>query len=376
MRNNIFIPNKIRVGFQNRKDTYTQQLAYVIYYDQYSKLRKETSWEGWRDEKIEPVDFDNTPTSGFVLNKKVGGYSTGWNHRQTYVRIYDPRNFEFEITVPNLLYILENTNSIKGKGLEGEFVYGWDGKDLVLVPTLSPDYEEMTKFNEIVHNNDFIKAKDLIVGATYKSKNNNLYVYMGKFDCYDHQYRTMENGEYKWYKRYKDIPLVEAKNSWGCWGKRYMEHEYKQTNCGKEFFFLVKDDNSQEGYFTHMKSISKTFISVVDGNCTEEYANLFERLEHYEYYSPVDDSKDVITPYTFDEFNSVIKEHEDKGYHWYPRLHNKNGETFEVKLKDGKYKIGYNQNEPEMDLAELFSKINPVHLDKYLENNKLYQRSY
>ena len=84
--------------------------------------------------------------NGFVLNKKVGDYSSGWNHRQAYCRIYDPRNFEFEITIENLLYILENANSIKGKGLEGEFVYGWDGKDLVLMPVESPDYKQIAEY--------------------------------------------------------------------------------------------------------------------------------------------------------------------------------------------------------------------------------------
>ena len=124
MATNIFIPKKIKVGFQTRNDTYTKKLAYVIYYDQKNKLRKEKSWEGWRDEKIEPEDYDNEPTTGFVLNKKVGGYQYHYDMRQTYVRVFDPRGFEFEITIPNLLYILENTSSIKGKGLEGEFVYG------------------------------------------------------------------------------------------------------------------------------------------------------------------------------------------------------------------------------------------------------------
>ncbi|WP_257006964.1 hypothetical protein [Shouchella clausii] len=86
------------------------------------------------------------------------------------MRVHDPRGFEFEITVPNLLYILENTSSIKGKGFKGEFVYGWDGKDLVLIPTDAPDYKEMKQFNEIVHANDYIKAKELKPGATYLTK--------------------------------------------------------------------------------------------------------------------------------------------------------------------------------------------------------------
>jgi hypothetical protein len=69
----LFIPSKIKIGFQKREDTYTKKLAYVIYYDLKNKLRKETSWNSWRDHKIEPLEFENKPISGFVLNKGVGG---------------------------------------------------------------------------------------------------------------------------------------------------------------------------------------------------------------------------------------------------------------------------------------------------------------
>ena len=103
----IFIPNKINVGYQNREGTYTGKLAYVIYYDERGKLRKETSWQNWRDKNIPNNEYENVPTEGFVLNKKVGGYKSDWNFRQTYSRIYDPRGFEFEITIDNLLWILE-----------------------------------------------------------------------------------------------------------------------------------------------------------------------------------------------------------------------------------------------------------------------------
>lgn len=184
--NNIFIADKIKIGFQSRDDTYTQQLAYIIYYDQKGVLRKENSWNSWRDDKIEPMDFDNVPTEGFVLNKKVGGYNNGWNYRQSYVRVYDPRGFEFEITVPNLLYILENTSSIKGKGLEGEFVYGWDKKDLILIPTSSPDYKELYEFKTNLYNKQKFKLKDMILGATYLSKDNIEVVYLGRHGKIDY----------------------------------------------------------------------------------------------------------------------------------------------------------------------------------------------
>src|ERR1700677_2236256 len=102
----LFIPDKIKVGFQTREDTYTKKLAYVIYFDQKGVLRKEKSWQSWRNHKILPVEIDNVPTENFVLNKGVGGQraSYGWNARNEYIRVYDPRDFEFEISVANLLF--------------------------------------------------------------------------------------------------------------------------------------------------------------------------------------------------------------------------------------------------------------------------------
>ena len=114
-----FIPEKIKVGYQRRPDTYTKMLGYVIYYDEKGVLRKEKSWEGWRDSKIDSNEFDNVPTSGFVLNRNVGGGGRYYDERKAAVRVFDPRGFEFEISIPNLLWILENCTSTKGKGLEG-----------------------------------------------------------------------------------------------------------------------------------------------------------------------------------------------------------------------------------------------------------------
>ena len=74
----IYIPDKIKVGYCKRKDTYTGKLAYVIYYDERGKLRKETSWQNWRDKNISPDDFENVPTEGFVLNRKAGGVEEQW----------------------------------------------------------------------------------------------------------------------------------------------------------------------------------------------------------------------------------------------------------------------------------------------------------
>jgi len=218
MKTQLYIPKKIKVGYNLREDTYTKKLAYVIYYDDKGVLRKEDSWKKWidkgcdgkiydwntREYKIEPEnireplpthDFDNIPTEGFVLNKKVGGYKSDWNFRATYARVFDPRGFEFEITIPNLLFILQECNCYKGKGLEGKFVYSWDGKDLVLLPENCNEYEKCMKFTVLQAGK--IGVNDLIPGCSYQTKQQENYIYLGKFNWHEFKYKSGRfNGKY------------------------------------------------------------------------------------------------------------------------------------------------------------------------------------
>lgn len=402
IRSSIFIPKTINVGYQNRSDTYTKKLAYVIYYDESGKLRKETSWQSWRDEKLGNNEFDNVPTEGFVLNKKVGDYVSDWNHRQAYVRVYDPRNFEFEITVENLLYILENTSSIKGKGLEGEFVYGWDGKDLILMPVESPDYKEIKEYTDILYNKETIKAKDLIIGATYLDKDNNEYIYMGKYNCYESVY----------------IHSREERRIINNYDEAY---KTKIENIGKKYWFASKSkyswDDENTYYFNQFKTLSKKFIKCKDTNCHTKYAELFDKMEKNKIYSPVDDSKDEYIPMTLEDFKEIaINE-----YHSKRRFINKNYDRFEIqeirnentKEYNGEYECylgryckddfsnrmtyAYNiipneieykiktrdsyyggkqeyKKEIPVSLERIYEIVQPVWQLKYLENGKLYEK--
>jgi len=179
MNDCLNIPERIIVGFANRGDCPSGRLAYVTYY-RGKKIAKETSWEGWRNKSIEPEEFENIPTSGFILNKKVGGTRYGWNQRQTYCRISDPRGFEFEISVENLLFILDYCDCMSGKGLEGKFVYSWDGADLVLLPVTSIDYTSTLATKEKVAASKIRKEGDLVIGKKYRvTKTEELY-YLGK----------------------------------------------------------------------------------------------------------------------------------------------------------------------------------------------------
>ena len=171
MKDYLNIPERILVGYQDRDDCPSKKLAYVTYY-RGKQIAKKASWESWRSKSIEPEEFENIPTSGFILNKRTGGcvgYST-WNKRITYCRVSDPRGFEFEIGLDNLLYILEHCDCLTGKGLEGKFVYSWDGSDLVLLPVTSPDYTETKKTEEKVATSGIKKWTDIEVGKKYRIK--------------------------------------------------------------------------------------------------------------------------------------------------------------------------------------------------------------
>ena len=343
----IYIPNKLKVGFQNRSGTYTGKLAYVIYYDQKGKLRKEASWENWRSKDIEPEEYENEPASGFVLNKKVGCYATHYDARQTYVRVYDPRGFEFEITVPNLLFILENTNSIKGKGLEGEFVYGWDGTELVLIPVDSPDYAKHVEVaNQLNNGTYYMDPKELKIGYRYKLKGEswrNEIIYMGKFKEYD---------------------------------------RFGKPKSGKKHFFFIDGKTPWLGTATSMKD---RIYECLSESPDERYPELLEQMERNTMFSPIDESKNEYEPITLEEFKSADRYssfrkknlvhcenagavHIESSYNFYYR----SDDRFDVYAAHGRYATSA-QLMRNVTWEEMYERLKPFRTRRYLTNGKLYR---
>lgn len=178
MKSQLFIPKTITVGYQNRSDTYTKKLAYVIYTDDKGVLRKQKSWEGWIDKSIPTDTFDNAPHNGFVLNKDVQRVAEYFGTGRTVIRVYDDRGIEFEIKTDNLMFILMTTDCMK-RGLTGNFVYAWYGKELVLLPCDCDEYRKAVGFTSLQSKK--VSAKELIPGATYETKKQETLVYLGKF---------------------------------------------------------------------------------------------------------------------------------------------------------------------------------------------------
>lgn len=183
MQSNLFIPKRIKVGFQEREETYTGKLAYIIYFDEKDKIRKEKSWLSWCDEKLGSFEFDNEPRSGYVFNKGVKRYAYHFGSGRSMLRVYDPRDFEFEITIDNLEAVLMNSD-ISKKEILGEYVFAWSGSDLILLPTSSQEYIDSVSYT--IKQDKKISAKELIKGATYsRKKNNEHYIYMGHYEWFE-----------------------------------------------------------------------------------------------------------------------------------------------------------------------------------------------
>lgn len=183
----MYIPKNIRVGFQARPDTFTKKLAYVIYYGPDGKIRKETSWKGWCDDKIEPLEITNEALEGYMLNKGVQRWGSYYGSGRNMVRVWDPRGFEFEITVDNLLEILTHFDMSKREIL-GKCSLAWAGKELVLLPTNSDEYIEATKATKLLTAAK-VKTKELKPGTIYVHRNRGTHhLYLGKLSKYYKMY--------------------------------------------------------------------------------------------------------------------------------------------------------------------------------------------
>jgi hypothetical protein len=311
--NQIFIPKKLKVGYQKRSDTYSKKLAYVTYYDQKNKLRKEGSWKGWIDEKVGIDEFENVPTEGFVLNRNVGGVKESYGSydvRIEKVRVYDPRGFEFEIDIPNVLTILQECTSVKGKGLEGEFVYGWAGANLILIPTSCQQYKESQEYTDLQSTK--ISAKELIPGCSYKTKKQKDLIYLGKMNWFDYKYNDSQVFESK-------IKFVFVDEKPDNFGDDYepTPEDFETDEEYQEEIKRLKEDrereeeeiklNGEEIQFVSFPSISNLAVCNSDVPVSN-YAELMDRFNSTKY---------AAKPVSFVEEKEIVLPEINKQYSWW-----------------------------------------------------------
>ena len=183
------LPQQLKVGFAGGCDVDQERLAFVVRQKPNGEWASEKSFNKWRNKEIEPKVFDNTPVEGFALITAGGGVKDrcGGNARMEYVRVMDPRGWVFEITVPNLLAIMQERACYPGKGLAGEFVYAWpahpQGK-LVLLPAGGEIHQAAQQFTELQQ-----PAEDLELqgGEICLTKDGDTVIYLGRLKYYRNQ---------------------------------------------------------------------------------------------------------------------------------------------------------------------------------------------
>lgn len=197
----LFIPTRLKAGYNNRtfrdsswevnkeKAESPVKLAYVIYWDEKGKLRKETSWENWRDKNLGEEKLGNEPTHGYSVYLARNGYrGDWWSGRDSKILIRHPHGFLFEITPENLCSLIIESGVESNTGIiGGEQVLAWDGKELVLLGTASTEYKASMEHTDKVKSAK-IKTSDLIPGHIYLLRDGTKRLYFGKLEYWKTEY--------------------------------------------------------------------------------------------------------------------------------------------------------------------------------------------
>jgi hypothetical protein len=248
--------------------------------------------------------------------------------------VYDPRGFEFEISVPNLLFILQECNAMKGKGLEGTFVYAWEGKDLVLLPTTSLDYQESQKFTEM--QSQKIGVKDLVEGCTYKTKQMEEYIYLGKFNWFEEHYRYSSD-------RHDKVSCGKRQVFYKVEKPKYGERIESFTGLAK--FATKTNDTPVSNYAELLDEFNKSKFSGIIDNLEEIDIYIPTELSHS--YGSRESFGDCYLPLGNDQYEIYSLETDEVEYpnsSYYNRTRNK-VKTYKltskkvVTFKDGDFKI-------------------------------------
>lgn len=223
----LYIPEILKVGFQNREDTFDGKLSYIIYFDEKGKLRKESSWLGWCHKSIPSLEIKNEVFKNPTLNKSIQRYGYNFGSGRNMLRIYDPRGFEYEISISNFVGISQYCDMLKSE-LVGEFVYAFEDGDLILLPVNSEQYKEAKQ--DTLNKNTKVSAKNLIPGNVYTANNGNTCIYIGKYNIN------------KDVNKYHHLPICSS-------GKKhifYIEEEGVFKDIGVSTLGLQKDTLEQE----------------------------------------------------------------------------------------------------------------------------------
>jgi hypothetical protein len=180
------LPDKFYCGFKNHTND-DVPLGFMTPWgsDKAFEKRKNTVDNWSRSKSINPVTFDNIPVMGFKLGRAIK--RSGWNGGNTVVRVEDPRGFEVEISVGNLLKIMVN-NIVENGEIMAECIWGRDGNNNILLATNSEPYIQAVENTE--RSKRKISVKDVKPGMRVRLQNGTEGVWLGNYFGFTMQYKS------------------------------------------------------------------------------------------------------------------------------------------------------------------------------------------
>lgn len=175
----IFIAKRIKVGYKKVSD---KVISYPIYWDEVNVIRKEDSWNKWRDKSLGESEYSNELCSGFKLVEFRNSYSFRFGYRDSHVLLSHPLGFIFEITISNF-YELVMVDGVQNGTINGSQVLSWEKGELYLLSKRSELYAEACRFTERLYNNEPAKIV-MQPGRVYKMRNGSRFLYLGVEDVY------------------------------------------------------------------------------------------------------------------------------------------------------------------------------------------------
>jgi hypothetical protein len=203
MLRDIKFPEKYYVGFQKQRYSREENFRMLGFATpntgDYAFKKRKASVDGWSEKDLTPLNMENKPTHGFKIVDAVSRYSTS-NKK---FRVEDPRGFELEIDVYNLLEIIEKHTIVQGAIME-QMIWGRFNGDNYLVSGNSAEYKHhvsgakvgaltagiwmKNKAGNVLYRFEGRMAYNLVASHVYR-KDPNEYTYRYAWS-YDHKPRT------------------------------------------------------------------------------------------------------------------------------------------------------------------------------------------
>jgi hypothetical protein len=190
----IKIFDKSYVNFQRRPDD-TVPLGFMTYYETnapaaFNKRKSAIDYYASYTNSSNPMNgiiVDNTPMIGFRISRSLR--RLGWHNQNTVIRIEDPRGFDIDITIANMIMLTDN-NLLENGEILRECVWGRDGNVNVLLPVNSSPY--MQAVANTARNGTHVNVRTVQAGDHVILKNGKTGRYMGSL--YGIEWHIQTNG--------------------------------------------------------------------------------------------------------------------------------------------------------------------------------------